>query len=76
MQNSYLRLRSDPSTNKFHPVLEGLEDATRIINGIFRIKVTPRVAFRVLSHLYRPILTFRWKMYTHGYLTLISESCT
>lgn len=42
MQNSYLRLRSDPSTNKFHPVLEGLEDATRIINGIFRVKVTPK----------------------------------
>lgn len=42
MQNSYLRLRSDPVTNKFHPVLKGLEDATRIINGIFRIKVTPK----------------------------------
>jgi hypothetical protein len=45
MQNSYLRLRSDPETNKFHPVLEGLEDAVRIINGIYRIKVIPRTAF-------------------------------
>ncbi|HTH81643.1 MAG TPA: alpha-amylase family protein [Mucilaginibacter sp.] len=41
MQNSYLRLRGD-ATNEFHPVLEGLEDANRIINGIYRIKVTPR----------------------------------
>jgi hypothetical protein len=41
MQNSYLRLRTDPTTNKFHPVLEGLEDANRIINGIFRVKVKP-----------------------------------
>jgi hypothetical protein len=45
MQNSYLRLRNDPATNKFHPVLEGLEDATRIINGIYRVKVTPRSSF-------------------------------
>jgi hypothetical protein len=41
MQNSYLRLKSNPVTGKFHPVLEGLEDANRIINGIFRVKVTP-----------------------------------
>jgi len=45
MQNSYLRLRSDPATNKFHPVLEGLEDAVRIINGIYRVKVKPRIEF-------------------------------
>jgi len=42
MQNSYLRLRTDPATGKYHPVLEGLEDATRIINGIFRVKVLPK----------------------------------
>ncbi|MEO5998655.1 MAG: alpha-amylase family protein [Chitinophagaceae bacterium] len=42
MQNSYLRLRSDPRTNKFHPILEGLEDAVRIINGNYRVKVTPK----------------------------------
>jgi hypothetical protein len=45
MQNSYLRLRNDPATNKFHPVLEGLEDATRIINGIYRVKVIPKSSF-------------------------------
>lgn len=45
MQNSYLRLRNEPVTKKLHPVLEGLEDAVRIINGRYRIKVTPRQAF-------------------------------
>ena len=39
MQNSYLRLNADPILNKFHPILEGLEDATRIINGIYNVKV-------------------------------------
>ena len=29
MQNSYLRLKSDMGSGKFHPVLEGLEDAYR-----------------------------------------------
>ena len=45
MQNSYLRLRNDPATGKFHPVVEGLEDAVRIINGRYRLKVTPKTAF-------------------------------
>ena len=44
MQNSYLRLKSDPATNKFHPILDGLEDAVRIINGTYRVKVTPKSA--------------------------------
>jgi hypothetical protein len=45
MQNSYLRLKSDPATNKFHPVLKELEDAYRIINTIFRVKVIPHSGF-------------------------------
>ncbi|MBG0858986.1 MAG: beta-galactosidase trimerization domain-containing protein [Bacteroidales bacterium] len=45
MQNSYLRLNSDPSSNKFHPVLKGLEDANRLINAIHRIKVRPTADF-------------------------------
>lgn len=45
MQNSYLRLREDNETGKFHPVLEGLEDAVRIINGIYRVRVTPQLKF-------------------------------
>ena len=34
MQNSYLRLEHKP-----HPLLEGLEDAERIINGVHRVSV-------------------------------------
>jgi hypothetical protein len=45
MQNSYLRLKSDPETNQFHPVLKGLEDAYRTINTIHRIKVRPAAEF-------------------------------
>ncbi|OFY60809.1 MAG: hypothetical protein A2X04_01600 [Bacteroidetes bacterium GWF2_41_9] len=41
MQNSYLRLKKDPASEKFHPVLAGLEDAYRIINTIYRVKVKP-----------------------------------
>ena len=45
MQNSYLRLRKDPATNQFHPVLKGLEDAYRIINSIYRVKTKPVISF-------------------------------
>lgn len=45
MKNSYLRLRSKANTDQFHPVLKGLEDAYRIINGIWRIPVKPTVDF-------------------------------
>jgi hypothetical protein len=45
MQNSYLRLKPDPVTNKFHPVLKDLEDAYRIINTIYRVKVKPNSEF-------------------------------
>jgi hypothetical protein len=45
MQNSYLRLKSDPATNSFHPVLKDLEDAYRIINTIYRVRVVPRSEF-------------------------------
>lgn len=40
MQNSYLRLRQE-ATGEFHPVLSGLEDAFRIINTIYQVKVKP-----------------------------------
>jgi hypothetical protein len=39
MQNSYLNVEKDPTTGGFHPLLRGLEDATRIINGVNRVKV-------------------------------------
>ena len=44
-QNSYLSLDADPSTGRRHPVLAGLDDTPRIINGVFRVQVTPKVAF-------------------------------
>lgn len=43
MQNSYLRLKSDSQTGQFHPILEGIEDAFRIINGNYRLEVTPKM---------------------------------
>jgi hypothetical protein len=45
MQNSYLRLKSDMATKQFHPILKGLEDAYRMINGTHRVKVSPRENF-------------------------------
>jgi hypothetical protein len=39
MQNSYLRLETDPATGRRHPLLTGLEDAQRIINGVRRLEV-------------------------------------
>jgi hypothetical protein len=38
MQNSYLRLEADPNTGKRHPILAGLDDAERIINGVSRVR--------------------------------------
>ncbi len=45
MRNSYLRLRSDPGTDRFHPVLAGLEDAYRIVNGVYRLNIKPQADF-------------------------------
>jgi len=45
MKNSYLRLKADSQTDRFHPVLDGLHDAYRIINGIWRLNVIPRLEF-------------------------------
>ena len=41
MQNSYLTVEKDPSTGRYHPILAGLEDTERIINGIYRVDVEP-----------------------------------
>ena len=38
MHNSYLRLETNRS-GSFHPLLAGLEDASRIINGVYRVHV-------------------------------------
>jgi putative glycosyl hydrolase-like family 6 (GHL6) protein/glycosyl hydrolase family 42 (putative beta-galactosidase) len=39
MQNSYLRLEEDKATGRRHPILAGLEDTPRIINGVWRVEV-------------------------------------
>ena len=45
MKNSYLRLKSDPQTKQFHPVLKDLEDAYRIINTVYQVNVKPNQNF-------------------------------
>ena len=37
MQNSYLTLETDRATGRRHPLLAGLEDAERIVNGVSRV---------------------------------------
>lgn len=41
MKNSYLKVNKEPTADEFHPLLAGLEDATRIINGVNRVIVKP-----------------------------------
>jgi hypothetical protein len=45
MRNSYLTLETDPATGRRHEVLAGLDDAPRVINGVWRLRVKPRAAF-------------------------------
>ena len=45
MRNSYLRLKSDAQAPQFNSVLNGLEDAYRIINTVYQVKVKPDVSF-------------------------------
>jgi len=45
MQNSYLTLETDARTGRRHPILDGMGDTTRIINGVFRIAVRPTESF-------------------------------
>ena len=45
MRNSYLRIKSDPVTKQFHPVVKGLEDSYKIINTVYRVKVTSNGVF-------------------------------
>src|SRR5215471_16338674 len=45
MMNSYLRLETDPATGKRHPLLRGLENAERIINGVSRVQTKRTAAY-------------------------------
>ncbi|HEY9076180.1 MAG TPA: beta-galactosidase trimerization domain-containing protein [Anaerolineaceae bacterium] len=44
-QNAYLAIERDPNTRLFHPLVAGLEDAGRIINGVNWIHVKGREAY-------------------------------
>ncbi len=41
VHNSYLNVDKDPRTGAFHPIVHGLEDATRIINGTKWVHAKP-----------------------------------
>ena len=45
MQNSYLNLDADPATGRRHPIIDGFDETTRIINGVFRLGVRPAMSF-------------------------------
>src|SRR5439155_11594289 len=45
MRNAYLRLEADRRTGRRHPLLDGLDDAPRVIHGTWRLDVTPKVEF-------------------------------
>ncbi len=45
MRNAYLRLEVDSRTKKRHPLLDGLDDASRIIHGTSRLELSARRAF-------------------------------
>jgi hypothetical protein len=45
MQNSYLSLDADSTTGRRHAILAGFDEAPRIVNGAYRVVVTPTAAF-------------------------------
>jgi hypothetical protein len=45
MRNSYLRVTAEKDGSHYHQVLEGLEDAYKIINSVYRVKVRPDLDF-------------------------------
>ncbi len=49
MQNSYLTLEADPSTGRRHPILAGLDDAERIINGDSRVVTKQQKSYSALT---------------------------
>ncbi|MFB3785540.1 MAG: alpha-amylase family protein [bacterium] len=45
IRNSYWKLESEPDAGPYHPILAGLEDAGRIINGVWQLEVEPLTEF-------------------------------
>ena len=41
MHNSYLNVDKDPANGRYHPIVRGLESASRIINGANWVHVRP-----------------------------------
>jgi hypothetical protein len=46
VHNSYLNVEKDPRDGSFHPLVRGLENATRIVNGVNWVHVRPAAAQR------------------------------
>jgi hypothetical protein len=42
MLNSYLSVEKNPNTGAYHPILAGLEEATRVINATNQVEVKPQ----------------------------------
>jgi hypothetical protein len=42
MLNSYLSIDKNSTSGQFHPLVRGLEDAGKIINGVHRVRVRPK----------------------------------
>jgi hypothetical protein len=45
MTNAYLHVERDRTTGAYHPLVAGLEDAGRIIHGVYRLPVVAREIF-------------------------------
>lgn len=46
VHNSYLNVDKDPDSGRFHPLVRGLEDANRVINGVNWVHVKPTAESR------------------------------
>jgi len=45
MKNSYLKINPEAGTSAYHSVLQDLENAFRIINGVWRLNINPQLDF-------------------------------
>jgi hypothetical protein len=45
MKNSYLKINPGAGPDQYHPVIRNLENAYRIINGVWRLEVIPQADF-------------------------------
>jgi len=46
VHNSYLNIDKDPTTGRYHPLVSGLEDANRIVNGVNWVHAKPASELR------------------------------